>query len=182
MRHKIIIILFLLIIFTGYLRKRYYYFLPTIPIYPNSYQEVVLVEKAIASRTIDDINFFEFTDYSVTYAFKPYVNESIEELQKIIYKVNPIILSLKYLINRPRPHQINENLDILKSYTAATAAYPAGHAFQAYYLSKILGKKYPQKQKIFEDVAYKCDLCRVKAGIHYPSDGKFSKYIVNILY
>ena len=27
----------------------------------------------------------------------------------------------------------------------------------------------------------KCDDCRVKAGLHYPSDGEFSRKIVDII-
>ena len=66
--------------------------------------------------------------------------------------------------------------------TAQTPAFPAGHTFQAYYLSKYLSKKYPKKKEIFENIAKECDLTRVKAGLHYPSDGEFSKKLVDILF
>ena len=62
--------------------------------------------------------------------------------------------------------------------TAQTPAFPAGHAFQAYLLSKKLSEKYPEKKKLFEKIAKKCDLCRVQAGLHYPSDGEYSKKLV----
>ena len=62
-----------------------------------------------------------------------------------------------------------------------TPAYPAGHSYQAYLLSKYLSKKYPNKRELFRKIALRCDDCRVKAGLHYPSDGEFSRYIVDII-
>ena len=36
--------------------------------------------------------------------------------------------------------QVNKNIKPIDISTAQTPAYPAGHAFQAYYLAKILSK------------------------------------------
>ena len=96
-------------------------------------------------------------------------------------KYNTIILILKYGINRARPKQINSKLNVLESTTAHTPAYPAGHAFQAYVLEKILSRKHPEKRQELEQLAEKCNIVRIKAGLHYPSDGLFSKKIVNKL-
>ena len=62
-----------------------------------------------------------------------------------------------------------------------TPAYPAGHSYQAYLLSKHLSKKYPEKSSLFKNLSMKCDDCRVKAGLHYPSDGDFSRKIVDLI-
>ena len=32
----------------------------------------------------------------------------------------------------------------------------------------------------FKEIAYKCDDCRIKAGLHYLSDGVFSRKLVDI--
>ena len=53
---------------------------------------------------------------------------------------------------------------------------------QAYFLAKILSKKYPNKKDILDNIAYNCDLTRVKAGLHYPSDGKFSKFLIDTIF
>ena len=45
-----------------------------------------------------------------------------------------------------------------------------------------LSEKYPEKKKLFEKIAKKCDLCRVQAGLHYPSDGEYSKKLVDLFY
>lgn len=41
---------------------------------------------------------------------------------------------------------------------------------------------FPDKENELYEIANKCDLCRVKAGIHYKSDGEFSKKIVQHIF
>lgn len=178
---QIIFLLLILLIIYLYTLPRYIKFLPTIPVYDNS--EADEVYEITKKRNFEDVRFFELTDDSITTAFLPHINESYEEIEKIIksYTVYIILILTKYIINRPRPYQINKNIEILDSKTGFTPAMPAGHAFQAYYLAVILSKRYPYKKEKFDEIAKKCDDCRVKAGIHYPSDGEFSKKIVNYL-
>ncbi|MHA2474870.1 MAG: hypothetical protein ACXAES_16725 [Promethearchaeota archaeon] len=163
---------------------RYIQFLPTIPIYPNSEKEVLLVEKQVNLRNKHDLDFFKLTDKSVSPAFSSIVPISIKELDNMIkqFDVAFIILFFKYLINRPRPKQIKPSLNVLTSISANTPAYPAGHAFQAYYLAKKLGKSYPELQPQLDSIAERCNSVRIKAGLHYPSDGEFSKQLVKFFY
>ena len=177
-----IFFIYLLLIFISPLR--YIFILPSIPIYPDNEKEVLLVEKEIASRNQSDINFFELTDRSVSEAFTSIVPLSIEELDSLISQIHVvgIIIFFKYIINRARPIQVKPKLNVLKSLTASTPAYPAGHAFQAYYLAKVLGKKYPDLKVQLDSIAETCNSVRIKAGLHYPSDGLFSKQLVNFLY
>ena len=74
------------------------------------------------------------------------------------------------------------DIAILDSKTVDTPSYPSGHAFQAYYLAGVLGDRYPEKRDIFKRIARRCDEVRVTAGIHYPSDGEFSKRLVNYIF
>lgn len=170
-------ILFFIIIFL-YSRPRYISFLPTIPIYDNNEANIVYAKTKY--RTQDEIEFFRLTDPSIVKCFIMHVQESEQELLDIITSpfITIIILFLKYTINRPRPYQINTKIKYLYSNTGSTPALPAGHAFQAYYLAHVLSKKYPSKKNLFDELANKCDDVRVKAGIHYPSDGAMSKAIV----
>lgn len=163
---------------------RYIIFLPSIPIYPDNEKEVLKVEEAIKLRNKHDIDFFYLTDKSVSSAFVNIVPLSIQEINDMITQLNviSIILFFKYLINRPRPKQIKPNLNVLKSISADTPAYPAGHAFQAYYLAKKIGKTYPDLQPQLDAIAERCNSVRIKAGLHYPSDGEFAKQLVNIFY
>ena len=159
--------------------KAYFKFYPTIPIYPNSKSELVIVKKMIANRNSSDIDFFYKTNRSVSAAFLPFVNDTQKQLDKIVVSQNKIIFFFKYLINRIRPWQLDNSIFPLDKSTAMTPAYPAGHAYQAYLLAKKLSKKYPHKKRLFYDLAIKCDICRVKAGLHYPSDGIFARKLVN---
>ena len=101
--------------------------------------------------------------------------ESEKELEKIATSQNFIILFFKYLINRRRPYQIDENINPLNTETSQTPSYPAGHAYQAAVVASHLSKKYPNKKHLFNKIALECDKCRVKAGLHYISDGEFSR-------
>lgn len=172
-------LIFLFLIYLA-LQPRYYTFLPTLPIYNND--EAKEVKKMINNRNNDHLDYFKLTDESVIHAFKPHVKESEDELYNMTMTVLPEILFFKYIINRPRPYQIEKDLNYINTKTGSTPSMPAGHAYQAYYLSKELSKKYPEKSELFEGIAKKCDDCRVYAGIHYPTDGKYSKCLVNMFH
>ena len=176
-------IIFFLVIYVLYISffNGYNRYLPTIPIYPNSVVESKQLKKIIKTRNDEDIHFFYLTNKSVSAAFLPYVNESENELTKMLSKHDKLILFLKYTINRPRPNQVDSSIIPLNIDTAQTPAYPAGHSYQAYLLSKQLTKKYPNKAKLFKTIALKCDDCRVKCGLHYPSDGVFSRKLVDLI-
>lgn len=180
--HILVIILLIIYII---LPKGYISFYPSlIPIYPNNKKEVIILKKYINNRTRDDVSFFHLTNRSVVPAFVKHVDETSQELDKIVYtNLNYIIIRFfKYSINRPRPCQIDNTIIPINIDTAQTPAYPAGHAFQAYFLAKVLSKKYPIKKCLFEKIAKDCDMTRVKAGLHYPSDGEFSKKLVDFFY
>ena len=176
-------IIYFIIIYTLILiisPKRYKPYLPTIPIYPDNEEEALVVLKLSKNRTQEDIDFFNLTDINMVPAFLPHVDETLDELQNIILdeRVINYVGFFKYLINRARPYQINSNINYLDSVSGFTPSYPAGHAFQAHYLARILTERYPHKKDLLYSIAEKCDDCRVKAGIHYPSDGIFSKQLL----
>ena len=160
--------------------KGYIICYPTVPVYPDNHEELKVVKQEIAKRTPGDVDFFFLTNDSVAGAFLPHVDESLEELDKIVVSQNFIITFFKYLINRRRPYQIDDTIKPLSLKTARTPSFPAGHAYQALVLAKHLSKKYPEKEKLFYELAERCDDCRVKAGLHYPSDGQFSKRLFNL--
>jgi len=168
-----------------YTKKRYYSLLPTINMYPNNYEEVkILKNEYVDTRTLDDEEFFFLTEDSVPIAFISYVDEDINELNKIAISpmvIIPIML-LKLFFNRARPWQIDNNLNVLSKTTANTPAYPSGHALQAYYLAKKLAEKYPHKKEILNEVAEKVAIARLHGGVHYPSDKEFAKKVVDKLF
>ena len=180
MEKNIVILYIIVLLLQG---KRYNFLLPTVYTYPNNNKEVHLVKKKVEFRSLSDIGFFNLTDKSVAYAFSPIVEESVKSLENIFKGpfnlISVCILTLKYFFNRARPDQIDVHLKTLKSTTANTPSYPAGHAFQAYYLAKKLSRKYPHRAGEFNSIAKRCDDVRVMAGLHFPSDGNFLKYLVD---
>jgi hypothetical protein len=85
--------------------------------------------------------FFYKTNKSVCSAFLIDIEKNINDLENIIFKTLPLILFLKLIFNRTRPSQINNLIKPINIDTAQTPAFHAGHAFDAYYLSKYLSKK-----------------------------------------
>jgi len=179
-----ILFIILLLYFRGYFMIRYISFLPTIKVYPDNDNEILIVNNLVEDANQYYLELFKKTDETVVNAFQEIVEINREELNKVVQSPYLLIvtLSLKTLINRARPKQINTELNIQKSLTANTPAYPSGHCIQAYYLAKYLSNEYPDRSDEFFKLAEDCALSRVYAGLHYPSDNEFGKYIaLNIL-
>ena len=95
--------------------------------------------------------------------------------------VKLVVYGNKYLLNRARPEQVDSSIKPIDTNTAETPAFPAGHAYQrTYYIKFYL--KISRKKDLFEKLSYECDMCRIKAGLHYPSDGEYSRKLVNLFY
>ena len=173
-----IIILFYI---SGYLRQRYFTLIPTIPIYPDNNIEVLEVKRLTHERNRYYLDLFKKTDRSVTDAFIELVDRdiTIADLDNIALSPHliSITLVLKTIFNRARPLQIDNGLNVQYSISANTPAFPSGHCIQAYYLAKYLSKIYPERTQKLYRLAEDCALARVYAGLHYPSDNQFGKYI-----
>ena len=61
-KYKILIIVIILIYYI-LLPEGYYKFYRSLPVYPDSYKEIRLVEKYIRERDEKDIEFFRITNY-----------------------------------------------------------------------------------------------------------------------
>lgn len=162
-----------------YCNEAYIRYYPSIPVYPNTRRELNRVKRMMSSRTPKNVQFFHLTNTSITAAFAPHVAEPERELRDVALSQNHWILFWKYIINRKRPWQYEGGeIRPIDTSTANTPSYPAGHAYQAYLLAQHLSKKYPSKKTLFMNIAKQCDVCRVKAGLHYPSDGRFARFLV----
>ena len=177
----IIIIYIVLLIFSPY--PRYLFYFPSLYFYSNK-KEADLVYKLTTERTYENEQIFYITDKSISNLFSNYVKEDKTILDQYARepKVKLVILFFKYIMNRARPYQVNTNIIPLNSTTDKTPSYPGGHTFQSYYLARKLSNIYPEKKEILLSLSQKIDEARIKAGIHYPSDGEFSRYIVDLLF
>ena len=175
---KIVIIVFYILVLL-ISKKRYYSLLPTLPLYPDNKKEADIVKEISDKRTREQVEFANLIDGGMAVPFSKIIPVDIDEINRVASSTNFIIIILKLLYNRARPKQVNKSINTLKSFSAQTPAYPSGHAFQAYYLAKVYSKKYPQQKEQLWRLADKCSLARVHAGLHYKSDGAYSKYLVN---
>ena len=178
---------------------RYYWWYPSFNIsipgigkaFPDSRIEVELVmSEYIMKRMPSDVAFFRMTDMNPAAAFTNVIKPdemTLEEMDKIMTSSRVMFVTkmLKWKYNRARPAQIapelinEQNGTLLHSDSAATPAYPSGHAVQAYYLAKILARKFPAKTHAVMEIATKCANIRIMAGHHYPSDRDFGWWVVD---
>lgn len=173
-RNNLIVLMMLYIVFVTF-QKSYIWFLPALSfMYPNSVKESEIVEKNIQ---LDD-SLFILTDVSVLPAFLDVLPDPSGEIEKVMTSENNRILFYKYLINRPRPAQVNPRIVPRVSVSANTPSYPSGHSYQAFLIAREYSKKYPElREKLFE-IAEQCGQARIRAGLHYPSDHDFAKRLV----
>jgi hypothetical protein len=178
---------------------RYYWWYPSFNLsipgigkaFPDSRIEVELVmSEYIMKRMPSDVAFFRMTDMNPAAPFTNVIKPdemTLEDMDKIMTSSRVMFVTkmLKWKYNRARPSQIapelinEQNGTLLHSDSAATPAYPSGHAVQAYYLAKILARKFPAKTHAVMEIATKCANIRIMAGHHYPSDRDFGWWVVD---
>ena len=150
-------------------------------LYPDSYKESYKVLKKMNNP---DMEFFLLSDESPRAPFIEYLESknleySKDDLRDIINETYPVIIQIKNYYNRPRPEQVNSEIEAYDSNTAKTPAYPSGHALQSYVIAKRLSQKHPLHTLKFYKIADRIANSRVSVGLHYPSDNTFSRQLSN---
>ena len=180
--NRVVVFLFWINVFLFLLiNDRFVYFLPKSDVHNINETDINEVRAAISKRTHKDIEFHRKTDKSVIPVF-----QSLLDMHQIKYDLNKKymfkhgfeILKNKLKYNRARPWQIDSTLSTLRSLSAYSPSYPSGHAYQAWILYRILSRRYPSIKTELYELAEYCTKIRVLAGVHYPSDGEFSKKLV----
>lgn len=157
--------------------------------------ELLLISRTTKNRTKKDIELVYNIDQDIDTPFILLLNQyKLKYPQNYIdlfYDiVHPILLNIKGFWNRPRPNQLaklyNINIDLIKTDTTHTAAYPSGHTVYSSLVASILKDIYPQiDQKKLENIVLETARARVMQGVHYPSDNKasliFTKFIFDKL-
>jgi hypothetical protein len=94
-----------------------------------------------------------------------------QNILRITYKLNPIVLYIKQHYNRVRPSFVNKNIQPVVE-IPSHPSYPSGHAISAFVTAYLLPKKdLQQNLKIAERIA----LNREIGGVHYKSDTDYSR-------
>lgn len=180
MKQVLVILFWINVILFFTVKDRFFYFLPKIDLHKNNKTEINDVRAAVLKRTKADVKFHEMTDKSVIPVFKTLLERYNVKfnLNKYIFKHGYDILKYKIKYNRARPWQIDSKLSTLTSLSTYSPSYPSGHAYQAWVLYRILSEKFPYMKDDLYRLAEYCTKIRVIAGLHYPSDGEFSKRLV----
>jgi len=115
----------------------------------------------------------------------PHDDAYIDYLGKVSEDLGALIIQLKNHYQRARPYQYalygNQKLHPYHSDSAMTPSYPSGHACQSYFLFKLIGSHYPEKQIELDKYAQKVADSRLIMGVHFPSDNKFAIEIAKTL-
>ena len=113
-----------------------------------------------------------------------------DSLERMSSEAAILITKLKWLYNRPRPHQVAEkynrlagqggiekpgDFSVMGSETAHSPAYPSGHTIQANLLAWNLSEVAPQHRKAFMGLAHAISFSRIVGGYHWPTDVTFGK-------
>lgn len=184
----IIFILFVVYIIASYVRERgYYLFYPSqswlLPI--RSKDEVLVVKNNYLNRGEQDKQDYYATDLDGVKLFYKVLRRydvTEKEISNVFFspKLKRMILMHKYLYNRVRPYQLDKTIKPpTGSNTYHTPSYPAGHVAQYYSVYKYFAPKYPKVEWELKELVETVDRARVRAGIHYPSDGVYARKMVD---
>jgi acid phosphatase (class A) len=109
-----------------------------------------------------------------------------KDFKKIYNMTYPVIMNLKHQYNRPRPQQLGERLgfkiNVIKTKTHQTPAYPSGHTVYAAMGAYLLADKYPELSSEFFRKISDAGLARCLQGVHYPSDNEASMVISSAIW
>ena len=113
--------------------------------------------------------------------------EVFDKIEPVLVKViNPLALQLKAYWNRARPYQYAYEGDIdfhpLSTVSGNTPSYPSGHTMQTETWGLIMKSNYPDLTETIDIIVADINQSRLNMGIHFPSDIKFSKNIIDFLW
>ena len=108
------------------------------------------------------------------------VGEDKSDWEDFIKDIDIHTIKLKMKYGRKRPYEVSDEIDS-QTDTDDSPSFPSGHAIEAYALAKVLGNKYPDKQKELNNMAQRIALSRVQMGSHYPSDIKAGEKVGNLI-
>jgi len=151
----------------------------------QTFREMISLDKIM--MPLNQINAADHVDnYFKGYFIQNNLDFPTKDVRKIVQDSKPIILTLKYFYNRPRPAQVAKALSLKFHHepleTAKTPSYPSGHSTQAFLVGKYLSAIYPEHSVNIMNLADDISKSRLAANIHYPTDSIFGERIALALY
>ncbi len=108
-----------------------------------------------------------FDHYGVYDMKKTPITNSL--LASVDHDLAVFLLGVKKDMQRPRPTQLDSGLTTVFP-VPRHAAYPSGHAAQAYAAALVLGMADPKNAERYKQIALDVAHRREVAGVHFPSD------------
>jgi len=102
---------------------------------------------------------------------------TVKLLQGVTMDMRIMEFTAKYHLLRPRPYQLEPNLDPLQ--IMGSPSFASGHTLWAYIHAFTYSELIPEKRKAFLDLAFEIGLSREIMGIHYPSDEEASRQLAH---
>lgn len=161
----------------------------------ETFLELQLVSQSTLNRTLEETKLVEIIDQDPDRLFIELVNQydlkyPSNKISEFYNVIEPILMNIKFLWNRPRPAQLAKyydlNIDVIVTDTHHTAAYPSGHTVYSSLVAHIIEYYYPtvNKQKL-HSLVKDTEKARILQGVHYPSDNlasiKLTKFLFNKL-
>ena len=158
--------------------------------------EIKLVSELTQSLTVAQKNLVMLVDKDPNLLFVELLGGDILPLPTAKFNkswniLEPIVISLKNKFNRPRPEQLASafprfyddlTINVIKTKTHQTPAYPSGHTAYAALMASMLSDMYPDQSSKFYEIANLAGHARVLQGVHYPSDNDAAMVITSAIW
>lgn len=158
----------------------------------TSINELAEISKLQTQITKEDLKFIKRAEDDMVKLIAEYLKEiGIDEdhtptMEQIAKYTDPLLYLLKNHYNRPRPHQLARVLNVdmfpVIATTAGSAAYPSGHALDAFCFAAILSDLHPEHRAEIDAFCATVAETRIKAGVHYRSDHDFSEEMAKMMF
>jgi len=93
-----------------------------------------------------------------------------EDLDAINRDTNTLLFKFKLFYNRPRPHQVSDDITEIENVGGKTPSYPAGHSTSGYVIGEWLASQFPEHATELRNIGLEVGLNRILVGLHFPSD------------
>ena len=93
-----------------------------------------------------------------------------EDLDAINRDTNTLLFKFKLFYNRPRPHQVSDDITEIENVGGKTPSYPAGHSASGYVIGEWLASQFPEHATELRNIGLEVGLNRILVGLHFPSD------------
>jgi len=133
----------------------------------KSYSEKLKDDEFIDEVTIQDEDLEE--------PFYRYLRDNELRIDKDIMKqinrdTSSLVHKFKIFYNRPRPHQVDDDIKEIDNIAGKSPSYPSGHSTNSYVMGEYLANKFPEHADELRNIGKRVGLNRVIVGLHHPTD------------